>query len=206
VSLAKTIDSSDPTEELNRAIWGDVEPSRHPYVRSVIHIIPDLRMAARDITLIVFADENWTRDIHGHRYFLERNQFVGKASIDHRDMVGRREVRLFADRLRALIREMSAAMYEYDPRIGHCLKDFNDRLPRCPLFEPPLWPNPAWGDPERDWMVNVPNETPCPLCGEKFHADDPPMWGGGNVCWVHKGCWAKGLPRMQWGPERVRLA
>lgn len=194
--MTPVTEDTDPKAALY-ALWGDLNPDEYGSVHFHVSINPDIGMARRQIVMGVQFDQE-VRVIGGYRHVLEGKKAVGADYLEDLELMGRRPRFVYIEKLKGILKEIGPTLYEWDPRLGHFLKDFNDHLPRCPLFDPPLIPNPEWE--VRDWTMNVPNETPCPICGEKFTAHNKPMWGGGNVCWVHAECWGKGLH-----PEMLRV-
>lgn len=72
-------------------------------------------------------------------------------------------------------------LFERDPRIKWmcCSKP----LPRSPLFDPrPGFP--------RTLDEIVEQARVCPLCAQPFLGSVAPIWGGGNLLWVHESCWS----------------
>lgn len=88
--------------------------------------------------------------------------------------------------LAAVSQDLAPSLREQDPRVGRQIEmgaRLRDVLPACPLFDPPRLCAPEWeAAPPLD-------SVPCPICHEKFGRGAPAMWGGGNLLWVHPGCW-----------------
>jgi len=82
---------------------------------------------------------------------------------------------LLSETLRSAVREAAPRLYEADPRIGSCDKDY----PYVPLFDPP------------NGVAAMRRLSGCALCGQAV--PDPGgagyrAWGGGNIGWVHPTC------------------
>jgi len=182
-------DDLDPKEAIS-ALWGDLNPEDHEFIHGQVAIQRNPPMGTRMIVMTIRFDRE-TRVVGGYRHVLEAKEVSGYEYINDMELVAGPARSIYIQVLRDIIKEIGPDLYEYDPRLGITLKDYNGRLPSCPLFDPFPLPYPEWE--VRDWSTNIPNETPCPLCGGMFAAHDKPMWGGGNVCWVHADCWGKGL-------------
>jgi|GEM_PF-4816399 len=89
-------------------------------------------------------------------------------------------------------------LYEFDPRIGWRWDGTRDRveLPVSRLFDPPE-PFSRHGVPlilDRDGSEYRPqqiHEPRCPFCRRAHEFDDPPIWAGANLMWVHRRCWRR---------------
>ena len=79
--------------------------------------------------------------------------------------------------IRDIWRKLSPYLYEIDPRIGFTLLPGMSDFPRSFLFDPDAGNNLYPGR--------------CVFCTDPFTRSNIPMWGGGNVMWVHKSCWLK---------------
>lgn len=181
-------EDTDPKPALY-ALWGDLNPDEYPFVHFHVQINPDLPMARRKLVMAVRFDQE-VRIVGGYRLVLDLLEVAGGVYLDDMALVASPRA-VYIHKLKEILHEIGPSLYEHDPRLGFILESPDARLPQCPLFDPFPLPFPKWE--VRDWTVNVPRETPCPICGEKFAAHNKPMWGGGNVCWVHADCWGKGL-------------
>jgi len=102
-----------------------------------------------------------------------------RASIQTRDLYYAHgdgaTISILLDALRSAVREAAPRLYEADPRIGSCDKDY----PYVPLFDPP------------NGVTAMRRFSGCALCGQAV--PDPGglgyrAWGGGNIGWVHPTC------------------
>jgi hypothetical protein len=101
---------------------------------------------------------------------------------------------MFATWLREGLLGSAHKFYEADPRIGWRWGDpRRDKLPVSKLFDPP----------ERFSRTGLPvpsvlpmeeaiplAETPhCAFCRKAHRFEDPPIWAGANLMWIHRTCW-----------------
>lgn len=111
------------------------------------------------------------------------------------DLVG-----FFREGIRSALLAAAHRLYEFDPRMGWCWTGMARQLqlPTSRLFDPP-GPFSRTGVPlvlERDraeakYRTPEIDEPRCPFCREPHKFDDPPLWAGGNLLWVHTGCWRR---------------
>lgn len=83
--------------------------------------------------------------------------------------------------------EKAYLFYPWDPRYGWSMRDAHDELPRSPLFDPPLLIS------RNGLMIEGYPPLNCPFCKEQISNTYPPVWGGGNLMWVHDNC----LPQIK---------
>ena len=86
-----------------------------------------------------------------------------------------------------MVQEIRPIVCELDHRIGTLWEgvDGPNPLPACPLFDPPRFVFPAWE------QVPGVQAQPCPFCHQVFTPSQSPMWGGGDLRWVHPACWIR---------------
>lgn len=85
---------------------------------------------------------------------------------------------------------IAPALYELDPRIKWYPKEQNPRLPASFLFDPPGPFIKHWGklfEGHEAWWLHEQELNQCSFCRALVSAN--PVWGGGNLLWVHRGCW-----------------
>jgi len=196
--------STDGNLAMREAASGDLDLHRYPWLkvrfwsghnpaRMAVDIRADILITAHQIRVgNIFLD-------------LDDGRWVSNVSIsDHSFAVARGE-----EELRTLIREvirntgrsLAMRLYEHDPRIGSFPTGNPIPLPRCPLFDPDsLFPRPQIPTDDGIYDPWLPEVSPpmwvygkCRFCGEGFHRGLPPMWGGGNLLWVHQPCWMKAV-------------
>ena len=180
------------TSALGKTAWGDLASSAAPWVVGTIRTDP-LSTEAGSVLDLTCRIRPHERDIFGFRLKIEDDlSVVARESIDDRELTDPKTISAVIHRhIQTLVKKISPKLFEFDPRIGTTVgPDQVDLLPPCPLFDPTFMYVPRWFAPSPH------PSKPCPLCQKRFDQGGVPMWGGGNVQWVHLGCWAKGLTLM----------
>ena len=107
--------------------------------------------------------------------------------------------RLVRDAFKASLLSDAYRFYEFDPRIGWRWDGKEDfELLKSALFDP-RGPMSRSGVPlilrrdgsEPGYSPQEVHEPRCPFCREAHTFDDPPLWAGGNLLWVHARCWRR---------------
>lgn len=185
---------TDLLAELLHAAWGGADPRRLDYVSSHVEIFPKPQLHSRDVVVAVLFKEH-TREIDKCRFVLPERDFIEAVRVDDLDLRHAEDTEdVFVAAFRVAVGRFRGAFYEYDPRIGIVAPDPDKpHLPECPLFDPPVRFPPLWAsvDPLRNPQ---PESVACPICEEPYSVSNPPMWGGGNLGWVHTHCYVRDLP------------
>jgi len=175
-------------------LWGDVRAS---YLEATVRTHENLQRQTHQIRVSVFVKDH-ERLVHGYRLSYEAREVCVATEFSNREIYAARDnlPRIFEDSLKAMAVELAPLLYECDPRLGTFLNDPDDKLPAALFFDPrPLLP-PLW---ITGGLYPTEGHRGCTLCGEPFAPQNRPMWGGGNVLWVHMDCWCQGLPKL--GPD-----
>jgi hypothetical protein len=183
-------------DQLHEGLWGQLN-LRQLAERGYQSVLTTERQVALRTHRINFfiTVKNHRGETSPKLYRLPDRVFCAHYDItDTETLLVRDQGSLLQSIVRGLIRGLGPDIYEYDPRIGHTEPSpGTTTLPACPLLEPrPFKQQPYWDSFRPD--VQYPNHTDCPLCGESFSEWALPMWGGGNVQWVHLECWGSDLP------------
>lgn len=172
---------------LEKSLWGTTPPDRHPWLHLVLETRDaDIARASRVLTLTVTMDRRH-RHVAGTVCEVSPQHFgtsLDVADIETVNLHPEGVPRFIHMKVRGLQREITPYLFEYDPRIGNMPRGPSD-FPEWPLFDPIPRLRPFL---TRD-QVSASDVVLCPLCGEMFTAVNMPMWGGGNVQWVHADCW-----------------
>jgi len=174
--------------------WGDVDPKGLWWAKVSVFTSPDQFSRTMKVGMVAKFEDHY-QTIHRCQYSLRSRVGEVWVEVSERDLASvSNQQHLLAFTFQDLLEELRPFMYEYDPRIGQVLAGPGDIRTRCDLFDPTHVPNPYWLD-EGDGGP-APGHRKCPLCGEGFIPDDPPMWAGGNLMWTHIRCWTEGLPEI----------
>jgi hypothetical protein len=96
----------------------------------------------------------------------------------------------FMQRARQQLLDEAYLLYEFDPRVGWSF-DGDGVLPSCPLLDPkPAFSRTGLFEEDARRLGKLPPRSMrsrCPFCRDGHF--DPPIWGGGNLLWVHPVCW-----------------
>jgi len=201
-------------QEQWEGLWGGLLlVSLGPEARWFYHCLRDPVYTGYTLMITVRV-KDLRRDIHGYTYRLPGREMTVQRRIGHHELILRRDIQDVAQMLSQTIEEMAwelgPMLYEWDPRIG-----WECQPPGFPGSESGFHTKPDWQaclvlDPRRIWYpqwegYDLPGARPCCLCQKPFTVDWP-IWGGGNVQWVHRECWGRGLQKMpRWTTLDVRL-
>jgi len=188
-------DIQDALDRAMREAWGDLDLAAFKYITHRVSV--DRRPATHTCVVVVtIRFDSHARIIHGCRYMLPAKEFAARGPLIHDEqLVDLVEPTMpFIESVKTALKAMPTSLYEYDPRIGVVGGD--GELRRCPLLDPPFRFPPEWRRTPAPTFPMIPqgDVRPCPICEEPFDAGHRPMWGGGNLGWVHASCWTEGLP------------
>ena len=200
------------TKLLFKDLWGDVE---QPFW--ITFTVSGVVLPAWDRVQITtrFQIQKHRRIVAEHIQCVQGRTGGSNVTLPSQNVVlDAHFVHLLQESLKDSIEDISLLLYEFDPRIGYILLYPKDSLPVCPLFDRrgPVW-RPKW----KDWTARVAQgahsvaagvpveQVPCMLCGEDFEFHMTPMWGGGNIGWVHANCWIE-LASRQGGLDPLARA
>ena len=151
-----------------RIVWGNLTPP--PWASVTFDTSASAKSRQRTLRL-TFQAERSTVVMGGHSFPRPRARYQQEVTYDGVASDG------VVVALLACARELAWVTREHDPRIGIG----PDNLPQSPLFDPPRVRPPAMLEPSAD-------EAFCPFCRGRFTRGEV-AWGGGNLLWVHPGCW-----------------
>jgi hypothetical protein len=180
---------------------GDLDLSRYPWLHLHLHSLNDPMRQSLDLVVELRLDR------HDHRVgpgvlHLAAAHWRSQVSVGMMELKYSRlkPEEFLREGLQQLLADVSPRVYEHDPRIGMFPTEGSiEPLPRSPLFDPQsLFPRPdleALSSPEVSFDPWENGKPPplwaygkCRFCDKEFHAISP-MWGGGNLLWVHQPCW-----------------
>lgn len=187
------------------AAGGQLNLDQYDWLKVSLHSMMNPVRMTTDIRFVVRM-ETHTHYVGNVSFQPQRAEWVTGLAIADRELKYHRDppevLRLALDQI---FRDVSPRLYEHDPRIGMfpptSMPTNKDQpyqpLIRCPLFDPQsMFPRPDFGNNEyrEPWTREQPPPPwvygKCRFCGHDFDMN-PPMWGGGNLLWVHQTCWMK---------------
>jgi hypothetical protein len=183
---------------------GSLDLRQYPWLHLRFHSLANPAMQALSLTVRVRMSQH-THRVGNAEVHLSPVEWGTQTSLSWRALHLARTAQepgaIVRECIEKMLLEVSPRLYEHDPRIGAYPAPGQEQpIPRCPLFDPQrLFPPP---DPSLMQEIALPIEpwdkgTPPPLwaygrcrfCGEPFNPYNRPMWGGGNLLWVHQPCW-----------------
>ena len=163
-----------------RQAWGELNEAHYPWITTTVSVTRHTSRLMWEVGLSVSITDHH----HGESLVsmdLQGIRATATSVFSDREMALDKEGQVVWGAFESTIEKIAPRLFEHDPRIGRP----PSHLTTCRLFDPP------WGTirPAFYSTMQEPAEAPCSLCGEVFEDNHPPIWGGGNVLWVHWTCW-----------------
>lgn len=181
------------------AAGGDLDLSRFPWIQCSLNTLMNPATQALEVRVIVNVREH-EHDVGNIRLKLRPMRWHSGLAVAMRELhIARAPEEIIRASIGNILRDLGPRFFEHDPRIGMFPSPAQAQpIPRAPLFDPEtLFPTPDLKnfDPHTVREPWLPGEPPplwaygnCRLCGHEFGMEQP-MWGGGNLLWVHQSCW-----------------
>jgi len=182
---------------------GSLDLRQHPWLQISLFSLSNPSAQALDLSLRIRMSPH-THRVGTAEVHLSPVEWGTQTSLSWRVLHLARTVQepaaLVREHIKGMLQKVSPRVYEHDPRIGFFPTTGQEQpIPHCMLFDPrSLFPPPdpsimQDSFPIEPWNKGAPPPLwaygRCRFCGEPFNPYNHPMWGGGNLLWVHQPCW-----------------